>query len=263
MKKKANQLGEAIKKADKFDQPLNLTYYGQDCQQTIVGGFVSFLLTAGLLLFSLLKFQLIFSGEEDRLIQTNIRQNDQYFNMQEDTDPRLGFIIMASMLDQSFDNDDNPYIKFKFRQQSNFGKENSSDVDNIDIPMVKCSDEQVKLLINDFVRENWYYGQLYCPEFNESHFLYRNYYEEEYSIYQLQVHYCDPVERALQGKECATQEQIDKYMVENQMSIIQQKTIPNLDVSQYSSREERSNHKNLVHFIHDIFYGVRTSNLTV
>ena len=147
-----------FKKVDRFDQPLNLTYYGQDCQQTIIGGFVSFFLTAGMLFFSVFKFKLIFSGEEDRLIQTNILQSNQSFSFEKDADPRLGFIIMASMLNTSFDNDDNPYIKFKFQQHTNVGKSNFSDVSKIDIPMVKCSDEQIKMLINDYLKNNWYYG---------------------------------------------------------------------------------------------------------
>ena len=136
---------------------------------------------------------MIFNGKEDRLIQTNIVQKDQFMLFNENGEghgKNHGFNVVASMLDTDYDNDDNRYIKFKFRQ---LVKNSTRDrMYEIDIPMVKCEN---KLLINPFVRANWYYGQMYCPELNESHYLEKNYYQAEYSIFDLQVHYCNIAER--------------------------------------------------------------------
>jgi hypothetical protein len=47
-----------------------------------------------------------------------------------------------------------------------------------------------------------------------------NYYHDEYSWFRLAVHRCDKERRALKGKSCATEDQIDKFFETNLFSML-------------------------------------------
>jgi hypothetical protein len=57
---------------DKFDEPLMLKYQGKDMLQTIPGGILTIIIMVCMGLYSFTKIKLIFSGEENRLLMTNI-----------------------------------------------------------------------------------------------------------------------------------------------------------------------------------------------
>jgi hypothetical protein len=96
------------------------------------------------------------------------------------------------MIDKTFDNDDNPYLKFKYSMDTKLQLEDSNDHQNgnehIDIPMVKCD---MKDLMSNYIKDKYYEGQFYCPDFDETHFLFSNIFQENYSYFKLQVEYCN------------------------------------------------------------------------
>lgn len=76
------------------------------------------------------------------------------------------------------------------------------------IDMVECDTE----LMEHNLKEMWYPGKLWCPQYQEDHLLFANYNYAHHSWMRLGVHHCDPVQRAKEGKDCATKDQIDEYV---------------------------------------------------
>jgi hypothetical protein len=115
--------------------------------------------------------------------------------------------IWTNIGDADYDNDDNPYIKIKTHWYSNIeGDEEPYEKDLV--PMVACDHEYV----SPEVKELWYPGKFYCPEWKEEHQLFTNYNYERHTWFRIALHYCDPVERATEGKSCATVEESEEYL---------------------------------------------------
>ena len=62
---------------------------------------------------------------------------------------------------------------------------------DVDIPLKPCKGLRAS-------NSDWDLGgtKLYCPQFNESHFLYGGYYSERYSWMRLILHSCDDSPKA-------------------------------------------------------------------
>jgi hypothetical protein len=69
-------------------------------------------------------------------------------------------------------------------------------------------------------KETWYYGQFYCPEFGDDHYMYKNWYKENYSYIRLGLNKCDQAERELVGETCASDEEIFNYLQITYVSLI-------------------------------------------
>ena len=114
------------------------------------------------------------------------------------------------MTDPKFNNDDNPYIKFKLYHYDNY-ESKTSPQDKREIPLVPCENEYV----DDVLKDIWYPGQYYCPGYTEGDYLYSNYYKSVSAWMRLVIHLCNPEERAAQGKTCASRYEIDEYLYSN------------------------------------------------
>ena len=51
----------------------------------------------------------------------------------------------------------------------------------------------------------------YCPNFTDEHFIYGDYYSSPGSWFRLAIQFCDPIERASQGKSCKSEDEIEEY----------------------------------------------------
>ena len=60
----------------------------------------------------------------------------------------------------------------------------------------------------------------YCPNFNDSHFLYGDYYSSKASWYRLAVHFCDENKRKAEGKECKEKSEIEEYFSKTIISLV-------------------------------------------
>jgi len=116
---------------------------------------------------------------------------------------------MIQITNKDFDNDDNPYIKIRSKIKTNKG------ITQMD--MVPCED--ISWVPDDLIKK-WYVGQFYCPDYTNEHFMLASYYHDEYSMVWYDIMKCDPEERALLGKECASNDEIDDYMESNAISLI-------------------------------------------
>jgi hypothetical protein len=69
--------------------------------------------------------------------------------------------------------------------------------------------------VNDFVDENvrdlWYPGVIYCPDWQDKHNLFATYRHSIHSWIRLAVHKCDPERRALVDKKCANETEINDF----------------------------------------------------
>ena len=66
----------------------------------------------------------------------------------------------------------------------------------------------------------WNMKQKYlCPKFKETDILYGDYYSPKSSWLRLVVHKCDEKKRKEEGKECASDEEIEKYFHETLLSL--------------------------------------------
>ena len=77
--------------------------------------------------------------------------------------------------------------------------------------------------MTDFQKENWYPGQFYCPDYAEHHVMENNWYQMEYSHYELQFAKCDKEKRELNGKTCARPIDIENYIRSNPISVVTKK----------------------------------------
>jgi len=73
-------------------------------------------------------------------------------------------------------------------------------VDKIDeiVPLKECNEKR------DIFSENY---RIYCPDFNDNHFIYGDYSTTQYSWLKLAIHYCDPSLRT-----CEEKEEIDTFL---------------------------------------------------
>jgi hypothetical protein len=52
---------------------------------------------------------------------------------------------------------------------------------------------------------------IYCPDWSNQHVMFSNWEKEKYTWFRLAVHKCDPERRALKGKTCASEDEINEY----------------------------------------------------
>lgn len=94
------------------------------------------------------------------------------------------------MIDKEFDNDDNPFVKMSLTMNSNF---KNKDIDQkLEIPLVKCTG---KPIVTDKLKKTWYYGQFYCPDFSDQHYMYQNYFNDVSSWLKFRIDKCNSTER--------------------------------------------------------------------
>ena len=55
------------------------------------------------------------------------------------------------------------------------------------LDVVKCGDQ----VLEKFIKDNYWPGQFYCANFDESTYLYNNWFKKDFSIYRLDIHRCD------------------------------------------------------------------------
>jgi hypothetical protein len=61
----------------------------------------------------------------------------------------------------------------------------------------------------------WYPGTIYCPDWNDEHVMFTNYREAITSWFRVAVHRCNPERRALKGKTCASDDDINDFFSQN------------------------------------------------
>jgi hypothetical protein len=74
--------------------------------------------------------------------------------------------------------------------------------------MVPCTNDYV----DPIAAELWYPGTLYCPDWQDRHVLYATYRQDIHAWLRLAVKRCDKEERALLGKTCASDEEINDFL---------------------------------------------------
>ena len=55
-------------------------------------------------------------------------------------------------------------------------------------------------------------GPIYCPLYNQNHYVYSNFFESEFAVLKFSIEKCNIEEREAIGKRCASDEEIDEYM---------------------------------------------------
>ena len=53
---------------------------------------------------------------------------------------------------------------------------------------------------------------MYCPQFSDSDFMYGDYYSIKATWYRLVVHMCNTQERELEGKTCASLDEVEHFV---------------------------------------------------
>ena len=254
-----SKLTSKIKSMDSFSHPIHLTYRGQSSIKTLTGGILSIIFGLLILTYFLYRMQMVVSRGDNKLYEVSFIRNLE-------SDGKLvlkdsEFKIIAQMIDREFDNDDNPYIKMRMTMNSNY--ETKEEEDKFEIPLVKCSG---KSLVPDKLLKEWYYGQNYCPEFQDIHFLYSNYFNDVSSWIKFRIDRCNSTQRGLENKSCESRENIDAYLSKTLFSMIQQRSTPNLAISEYtglSDSDITDTSKMVRKYIDEISYDVVTSHTTV
>ena len=124
--------------------------------------------------------------------------------------------MMFFISDPSFDNDDNPYGFFEMHQYTNMQGINdtrgkASGYNDYTIPIEPCNAN----MENPFTGAN----RIYCPKFNETHFIHGGFTADKFSWLRLALHICDSREEARLKKleankthiECKSREESLKY----------------------------------------------------
>ena len=93
--------------------------------------------------------------------------------------------------------------------------------------MVKCDRPD---FISEVIQKKYYYGQYYCPQFDEDMYIYSSYYHEDYSMLNIEIVICNSTERELLGKTCASNSEINDFMSQNILSIITKSGRPTLSI---------------------------------
>ena len=130
--------------------------------------------------------------------------------------------IWTNFGDADYDNNDNPYIKIKTHYYSNMGGVGTPY--EYDIDMVECDHEYVEAE----VKELWYPGKFYCPDWQDEHVLHTNYNYANHTWFRVAIHYCDEEERQKVGKTCESMEEIRKYLDTFTYSLSYQQMAPDL-----------------------------------
>ena len=120
------------------------------------------------------------------------------------------FKVWASFSTAEFDNDDNPWATIRLHYLSNEVTQNGT-YPQEEVPMIPCTNE----FIDPNVVDLWYPGTIYCPDWTDRHRLLASYRHNIHSWLRLAVHRCDPERRALEGKECASDDEINEFLFKN------------------------------------------------
>ena len=116
-----------------------------------------------------------------------------YLNNSESNGNVLKFLTYIN--DPNFDNDDNQYGKLRLHIYTNM--DNLTDIStdkslgdtlstfrDVEVPLEICRSK----IDVEWASDN---KKQYCPNFNESHFLYGGYYSTRYSWMRMVIHHCD------------------------------------------------------------------------
>jgi len=95
------------------------------------------------------------------------------------------------MNNPEFDNDDNPYGKFKLHIYTNMDNLTDTSTEckpkpfkDIEVPLIRCKNTREVEWAKTGKKQ-------YCPVFNSTHFLYGDFFTERFSWMRLVVHHCD------------------------------------------------------------------------
>jgi len=92
---------------------------------------------------------------------------------------------------RDFDNDDNPYGKFRLHIYTNMDNLTDTSTEgkppkfkDIEVPISLCKNSLETVWASSSIKK-------YCPIFNTTHFLYGGFYSSKYSWMRLTIHNCD------------------------------------------------------------------------
>ena len=156
---------------------------------------------------------------------------DYYRDLEEEEGLYLkdsGFNVWASFENAEYDNDDNPWATIRLHYLSNEVTRNGS-YPAEEVPMVPCENK----FVDPNVKDLWYPGIIYCPDWQDRHRLYGTYRHNIHSWLRLAVHRCDPERRAAVGKECADEEEINQFFFANIYTVQLQRAAPSMDAADY------------------------------
>ena len=206
-----------------------MEFRGCSEHQTFFGGLISIVFYSATFLFFIWRTNLMLSRGRDLLMSVT------FFRDLEKEDPyplkNSEVKIWTNFGDADFDNNDNPYIKIKTHYYSNMEGEDSQYSHPIE--MVECDHEYV----TDEVKQLWYPGKFYCPEWTDEHVLHTNYNYVNHTWFRVAVHYCNEQERAQIGKTCAPKQEIEDYLDKFTYSLSYQQMAPDLTEFQNFSRK--------------------------
>ena len=78
--------------------------------------------------------------------------------------------------------------------------------------MVKCKQEMIE---SPYRHDQYFPGYVYCPDWSDKHELRASYRHNLKSWVRLAVHKCDNETRALEGKVCKSDEEINQWLYSN------------------------------------------------
>ena len=143
---------------------------------------------------------------------------------------RHDFVLMVN--NENYDNDDNPYGKFIYHMYSNMQNLSDTSTDllmdeSLDTASVYQFEDRFIPLIDcpNPIYTSWRKSNVkqYCPDYDDGHFLYGNYYTTRFSWLRLALHFCDDtpegkLDRIQAGKQyidCKSREEIIDFFSSN------------------------------------------------
>jgi hypothetical protein len=135
------------------------------------------------------------------------------------------FKIQAQMIDPDYVNDDNEYGKIKVIYKSNLASGGEESWTNEDIDLVPCESFQ----------DNPWDDNFLCPDWSDEHVMFANYQYTETAWTRLLVEKCDTEERALLGKTCKSEDEINEYYATKLFQVKAEMELPELESKNIST----------------------------
>lgn len=194
MQDKGNNIFRNLKKYDAFGTQMQLHFFDNTRFRTIFGGIVTLIvypILASIVIYVLFLFDnsskdIVFTSSD---INPFTAPNEGIFLNESINGNVLKF--SAYVNDPEFNNDDNPYGKLRLHIYTNMNNLTDTSTKgfvppfkDFEVPIVPCDNARDVDWANSKRKQ-------YCPQFNETHFLYGGFYSQKFSWMRLTIHNCD------------------------------------------------------------------------
>ena len=212
---------EKLRSNDMFGHTINLNFNKEgDSHQTLIGGFFSIFIRLAMTIYVGMNFKKMLWHEDDsNFTEVNTLDLDQYGVKDfSETDMFMFHVIRKQKSGALFLSEDlERYIDISYMQISKDYFKPKSDP----LYKVKTKIKPKQCELKDFLRyegdqeakkyfESWPGYSLICPDFDDFK-LQGNTASMIQQYFSLEISKCDPTARALEGKDCATDSEIETY----------------------------------------------------